>query len=247
MIDWSSVPHRPDLRYTPMERLEVHRPIDRIRFITHACASLIVLDLGAMDETAFQSKQGKGTWLHEEIGKRALQVDGIDSSDRVPFGGLKTGPRSMVHRGDVMDPDAALALVAVTPDVVVAGELIEHLENPLLFLQRLHANPRLAGKALILSTPNATALHNCLIGLCRRESTHHDHLCIFSYKTLSTLCNRAGFEEWIIIPYFSRFTEMKERNRGVRRLLVVAAERVINLIEWLFPLLSFGYIVQIRI
>ena len=246
MIDWSSAPPARDLRYTPLERLSVVRPVDRIRFIAHACSALQVLDLGAMDETAFEAKRGKGTWLHEEIAKHALHVDGIDSSDFVPVGGLKTGPRSMVYRGDVTDPDRFLAMVNV-PDVIVAGELIEHLENPLLFLRRLRSNPQLTGKTLLLSTPNATALHNCLIGLGARESTHHDHLCIFSYKTLSTLCKRAGFEEWVIIPYYSRFTEMKERNTGARRFLVQTGERVTNALEWIFPLMSFGYIVQIRI
>ena len=81
----------------------------------------------------------------------------------------------------------------------------------------------------------------------RRESTHHDHLCILSYKTLATLCTRAGFSEWEIIPYFSRFTEMQERHSGLARLAVRAAQGVVNLLEWMFPLLSFGYIVRIRL
>jgi 2-polyprenyl-3-methyl-5-hydroxy-6-metoxy-1,4-benzoquinol methylase len=70
---------------------------------------------------------------------------------------------------------------------VVAGELIEHLENPLQFLRSFRQVSRLKGKALLLSTPNATAIHNCLIALGNRESTHRDHLRILSFKTLSTL------------------------------------------------------------
>jgi Methyltransferase domain len=132
-------------------------------------------------------------------------------------------------------------------DVIVAGELIEHLQNPLEFLKGFVAIGRLSGKTLIFSTPNATALHNVLIGLARRESTHHDHLCILSYKTLATLCTRAGFSEWEIIPYFSRFTEMQERHSGFSGLAVRAAQRVINWMEWMFPLLSFGYVVRIRV
>ncbi len=106
---------------------------------------------------------------------------------------------------------------------------------------------RLSGKTLILTTPNATALHNVLIGLARRESMHHDHLCVLSYKTLTTLCTRAGFVRWEIIPYFARFTEMQERHAGVGRFGVLAAERTVNLLEWLFPLLSFGYILRIEL
>ncbi len=235
------------LQYTPLERLTVRRPVDRIPFIAQLCSGLRVLDLGAMDETAWQSKRGGGSWLHEEIARRALRVDGFDNSALVPLAGLATGPSSSIRRGDVGDPGQLLSELPETPEVIVAGELIEHLENPLQFLQRFASAPRLVGSTLILSTPNATALHNFLIGLTRRESTHQDHLCILSYKTLTTLCARAGFGEWEIIPYFSRFTEMQARHTGLARFAVRAAERVVNAFEWLFPLASFGFVVRIRL
>jgi len=79
------------------------------------------------------------------------------------------------------------------------------------------------------------------------ESTHEDHLCILSYKTLSTLCMRAGFKDWEIIPYFARFDEMKLRHVGVARLAISLVQRLINSLEWMFPLLSFGYIVRISL
>jgi 2-polyprenyl-3-methyl-5-hydroxy-6-metoxy-1,4-benzoquinol methylase len=235
------------LRYTPLEPISVGRPVDRIKYIAAACAGRRVLDLGAMDETAWQSKRGRGNWLHEEIARVARHVDGIDSSDVIPADGLATARNALIRRGDITELDRLIAESGAVPDVVVAGELIEHLENPLQFLRRVAETSELAGCTLIISTPNATALHNILIGLARRESTHHDHLCILSYKTLMTLCRRAGFSQWEIIPYSSRFTEMQERHSGLSRLAVRAVERIINCVEWLFPLLSFGYIVQVRL
>lgn len=235
------------LDYTPLECLAVGRPVDRISFIARACSGRRVLDLGAMDETAWAAKRGRGTWLHEEIGRSALRVDGIDSSDLIPAGGLCTGSNSRIRRGDICDPQRIVAALEDRPDVVVAGELIEHLENPLQFIRRFTTIERLSGKTLILTTPNATALHNVLIGLANRESTHRDHLSILSYKTLTTLCMRAGVSEWEIIPYYSRFTEMLERHSGLMRLAIRAAQRVVNGFEWLFPLLSFGYVVRIRL
>ena len=238
---------RVELSYTPLERLSVPRPVDRIRYVADACARCRVLDLGAMDETAWRLKRGRGAWLHEEIVRTALRVDGFDNSKLVPPEGLRTGPTSIIKRGNVEDPAQLVAGLTEPPDVVVAGELIEHLENPLGFLKRFAAVERLAGRTLIITTPNATALHNVLVGLARRESTHHDHLCILSYKTLATLCKKAGFPGWQIIPYFARFTEMRERHSGIARLAVCAAERIVNALEWMFPLLSFGYILRIRL
>jgi hypothetical protein len=243
------VPHAPvpPLRYTPLERLSVSRPVDRIEFIAAACSGCRVLDLGAMDETAWQAKRGRGTWLHEEISRTALCVDGVDNSALIPAEGLRTGPNSIIRRGDIADPERLVAELETPPDVVVAGELIEHVESPLQFLKRMAAISSLSGKTLIVSTPNATALHNVLVALARRESTHHDHLCILSYKTLTTLCTRAGFSEWELTPYFARFTEMQERHSGVARFAVGAAESTVNVFEWMFPLLSFGYILRIRL
>lgn len=233
--------------YLPLERLQVPRPVDRISFIKNCCNGKTVLDLGAMDETAYTAKQGRGTWLHEEIAAVAHQVLGIDNSPLVPPDGLRTSKNSTIRLGNIMQVGAMLESESFSPDVIVAGELIEHLENPLLFLKGIRATDRLRGKTLILTTPNATALHNCLIGLISRESTHHDHLCIFSFKTLYTLCNRAGFAEWEIVPYSARFTEMKERNSGFRRSLVCVGEKVINGLEWLFPMMGFGYVVKIQV
>ena len=241
--------------YTPLERLHVPRPVDRILAIKGICAGKKILDLGAMDETAYTSKQGQGTWLHEEIAAVAAEVVGIDSSPIVQSSGLQTKPNATIYLGDIMALDAWLKSgidtdtpqQRFTPDVVVAGELIEHLHNPLMFLQNIKAIESLNGKTLILTTPNATAIHNCLIGLASRESTHQDHLCIFSFKTLSTLCHRAGFSAWEITPYYARFPEMTARQSGLGRLLVAGGEHVINGLEWMFPIMSFGYIVTIKI
>jgi hypothetical protein len=230
------------VRYTPLAKLTIARPVDRISYIQSLCTGKTVLDLGAMDETAFASKRGKGTWLHEELAKVATTVVGVDNSSVVPEQGLRTGERSIIHHGDVHDLEDFLNRHAVVPDVVVAGELIEHVPNPLALLQALATTPSLRGKTLILTTPNATALHNCLIALTGRESTHPDHLLILSYKTLNTLFLRSGCSEWEIRPYYARFTEMKERVGGAHRLLVGMCESAVNAAEALWPLLSFGLI-----
>jgi hypothetical protein len=248
MLSRSSSPATvPKIRYQPLERLPVGRPVDRINFIVSACSQRRVLDLGAMDETAWTTKRGQGTWLHEEISRSALRVDGIDNSPVIPVDGLRTGPNSTIRRGDIAEPESIVAALREEPDVVVAGELLEHLENPLQFLRRFNQIKPLSGKTILISTPNATALHNVLIGFARRESTHHDHLCILSYKTLATLCTRAGFSEFEIIPYFSRFPEMQARHSGLLRILITCGQFVINGLEWMFPLLSFGYIVRVRL
>jgi hypothetical protein len=235
------------LNYTAFERLDVPRPVHRIQYIAQICAGKSVLDLGAMDETAYASKRGRGVWLHEEISKTASRVVGLDSSNVLPSDGLRTAENAEILRGDILDVASFLQRTQFSPDIVVAGELIEHLENPLAFLRSFQHTPALQGKALLLSTPNATAFHNSMIGLGNRESSHADHLCILSFKTLTTLASRAGFSDWRITPYHSDFAEMKLRNSGLRRALVVSGEGVVRMMERMFPLLSFGLILETQI
>lgn len=236
-----------ELRYEPLERLRLPRPVDRVGYVVAACRGRKVLDLGALDETAHGAKRGRGTWLHEAIASVAHRVVGIDASEQVPASGLATAQNAEIRRGDVMALGGWLEANAFTPEVVVAGELIEHLPHPLAFLQSLTAISRLRGATLILTTPNATAVHNVGIALASRESTHHDHLCIFSYKTLHTLCRRAGLRNFEVVPYRAAFPEMRQRNPGWRGAIVAAGEKAVNAVEWLFPLLSFGYVVVAKL
>ena len=148
---------------------------------------------------------------------------------------------------DITGIGATSHAVAASHKIVVAGEVVEHLENPLAFLKSFRRIPQLRGKPLLLSTPNATAIHNCLIALANRESTHPDHLCIFSCKTITTLLTRAGYERCHLTPYHAEFAEMKQRNYGIRKTLVVAGETAIKLVETIFPLLSFGWIAETTI
>jgi SAM-dependent methyltransferase len=228
------------LAYTPLEPLTVGRPVDRAGFILERCRDRLVLDLGCYDETAL-AKRDTGQWLHGAIAGVARGVLGVDSSERLPPDGLPTGPRSRIVRGDITALDRILGATEV--EVVVAGELIEHLRDPLAFLEQLRR--LLPGRELVVTTPNATALHNVLLGLASRESNHPDHLQVFSFKTLSTLCLRAGFQAWSIIPYHVYFAEMALRVSGAKRLGVRAAERAVNLAERMFPLLAGGLIVHV--
>lgn len=231
------------LTYDTLERLSVGRPVDRLNFIAELCRGKRVLDVGCLDETALV-KRDTENWLHGRIGSVADRVIGIDNSANIPIDGLQTGPRSIIVRGNGIDP-AVPELHDMEVDQIVAGEFIEHIDEPLLFFRNLKR--RFPGRELVLSTPNGTSLANVLLGLIRREAQHPDHVHVFTYKVLNTLCLRAGFEDWEIIPYHFYATEMKLRSRGFTRFAAALAERAIRGVERFCPLLCFGYLVRVRL
>ncbi len=231
------------LDYSNFERLPIPQPVDRLAYIAEVCRGKFVLDIGCLDETALV-KQDSPYWLHRRISQTATQVLGVDNSRLVPAEGIPTGPNSRIIRGDATDRKA-LGDAIDQIDIVVAGEFIEHIEDPSAFLRMMKQS--FNGKTLLLSTPNGMSISNSVMGIFRREVQHPDHLHNFTFKTLNTVCIRAGFREWQILPYRFFATEMILRTKGPTRAAAMCAEGAFRLAERLFPNLSFGYIVHIEI
>ena len=229
--------------YRTLARLRPGQPVDRLRYVAEACRDRVVLDIGCLDETV-QAKRNTQDWLHGRIAQVARRVIGIDASDGLPAEGLQTGPTSHIYKGDGINPtltgpdDRAI-------EVVVAGEFIEHIPSPLAFLENIR--DRFPGRQLLLTTPNGTSFANGLLGTLGREAQHPDHLMTSTYKTLNTLCMRAGFVRWNIVPYRFFATEMKLASGAAARLLLSGAEAGIRVVERMCPLRAFGYIVHVTI
>jgi SAM-dependent methyltransferase len=230
------------LAFTPFEKLPIGKPVDRISYVAEQCRGRSVLDLGCYDETALL-KKNSGDWLHEQIATVAKSVVGLDNSSGIPAEGIATGPTSRIMPGDVTNADHLIS-ASRDAEVIVACELIEHLPDTLSFFRDL--KEICSGRRLIVSTPNATSITNGLLATARRESTHVDHLQIYSYKTLSTLCIRAGFKDWTILPYHVRYSEIALRTAGWKHAVVRGVERAVNFAEWIWPMSAGGIILHVN-
>jgi SAM-dependent methyltransferase len=233
---------RKRLTYETLEPLAIDRPVDRLTLIEEICRGKRVLDLGCLDETALVKRDTRH-WLHGRISRVAAKVVGVDMSALVPDEGLVTGPISTIYKGDATDPTIPVKDADI--DVIVAGEFIEHIESPLSFFRTMKR--RFPGRELIVSTPNGLAFANTMLGAIRREAQHPDHIHVFTFKILNTIADRAALEDWEIVPYRFYATEMIMNSAGAKRALTIIAERVIRLVERMFPLLSFGYVVRARL
>ena len=239
----SSPPLPMNLKYETLEKLAVPRPVDRLDFITDCCVGKVVLDIGCFDETALVKRETKH-WLHGRLAVKAKLVVGVNNSSKIPPAGLRTGENATIYRGDGVHVDESLTGCNVY-DVIVAGEFIEHIENPSEFFREMKT--RFVGFELIISTPNGVSFANTLLGFIGREVQHHDHLHNFTFKILNTLCLRSDFKSWEIIPYRFYATEMILNSNGAKRVVVSLVERLIRLVERMFPLLCFGYILRIKL
>ena len=224
---------------SPLAPIKLARPTSRIELMKSRCVGMNILDIGCLDETAFESKIRSGFWLHEEIASVAKSVIGIDNSDVLKQAPIETGFSTIVFE-DIFTLEPANY---PNIDVIVMGELIEHLVNPLSVLSQLVG--KFPKSSIVLSTPNATGITNVIGALVNRESNHPDHVAIYSYKTLCTLMSRLENVDFQIQPYLTLYSEAVLRNKGLKRKAVLLINAIINRIEWLRPFYSGGFVVTI--
>jgi hypothetical protein len=232
----------PPLEYHPLEKLPLARPVDRYEYVREQCRGKRVLDLGAYDETEVERAQhASWRWLHAEIAGTAAAVLGIDASPALPAGGIVTrvGTRIVPGRAE----DLSGPLKEFRPDLVVAGEFIEHTQDTLGWLSRLAAMA--PGVSFLATTPNATSIVNLLLAFLGRENNHQDHLHIYSYKTLATLAARVPLDSPRLTPYLYDPHLFRGRLPGPLAPVVSATELLfLRPVQHLFPLTAFGWILE---
>jgi len=77
-------------------------------------------------------------------------------------------------------------------DIVLASHLIEHLNEPFLFLKEVHRILKDEGK-IFITTPNINGLQAYIYG-GKWRSAIFDHLYLFSAHTLKKMLKRTGFK-----------------------------------------------------
>lgn len=180
--------HSPEYLARMMHPLPAASVVDRVAFILDVVRGKRVLEFGASGP------------LHQAIVHVASECLGVDraaSAGVVGFDLDAIAPAAAADLGSCpwrVGPPLLFfqeGKGAFTPEIIVCGEVIEHLSNPGWFFTRLkHQYP---GIAVIVTVPNAFNA----IGprhLARGfENVNIDHVAWYSHRTLRTLVERAGY------------------------------------------------------
>ena len=164
--------------------------VDREAYVINKARGKRVLHLGAADTPYTWEAINAGTWLHQKLTDVASACVGLDL-DAETVTRLRHDHRVtnlVVGNCEALSPELLGQF-----DLIVAGEMIEHLNNPGLFLES--ARGVLApGGELLVTTINAFCLRRFLRIPFGTESVHPDHTYYFSHCTLNTLVRRFGYE-----------------------------------------------------
>lgn len=142
-------------------------------------------------------------WLHGRLAEISKRVLGVDiQKERV---------EKLKKRGyDVVQGDVTTINLKEKFDVILAGDLIEHLSNQGLFLENMKKHLKSDG-FLILTTSNALQIPSYLITYLRleRQICLEEHTCFHTSDTIKVLAEKHGFDIVELWYYFGRPSKKK--------------------------------------
>lgn len=162
-----------------------------------------VLDIGCAELIGSTiDKKKKSRWIHAKISKVAKELTGVDINEEQVVLLKEMGYNIVVGDAEIID-------LGHDFDVIVAGELIEHLSNPGIFLDNMKRHLKGDG-IFILTTPNRfdfmtflrSFLHNTIPSYNKPIAKHVTY---FDENSISALLKRHGFEP-IEIAYYWTFS-----------------------------------------
>ena len=163
----------------------------RIEYLLRLVSGRKVLHIGCCDHIELiEKKIASRTWLHGLFLEKAFECWGIDiNAEGVEY--VKSLGIKNVYCCDVTKtiPHSVLENQF---DVVVLGEMVEHLDAPVDFLNALRRN--LSGSyELVVTVPNAFFLENFINVLGRFERINSDHRAWYTTYTISKILSQAGY------------------------------------------------------
>lgn len=158
---------------------------NRIDIIRDYARNKVVLDVGCVDHDAGQ-ESSNSPWLHGVMKNVAKEITGVDFENEEVNKLNKKGYNIVVGNVETIN-------LGKFYDLIVAGELIEHLSNPGIFLDNMNKQLKEDGR-LILTTPNTYCLRYVLKNIVTGMVVPNpQHTFYFDYFTLKELCERHNF------------------------------------------------------
>ena len=213
-----------------VHRLPPARLVDRTEYLVDSVRGRRVVHVGFVDSGCWDYHDQFDSWLHAHLDRSATELIGLDLDE--------AGVQRAVEQGfpayavDCSDAERVAALGLEPADVVVAGEIIEHLDDSGSFLEGLHSLVRPGGR-LLVTTPNASGLLNAgAAALAGYEVNHPDHVTLYSCFTLMNLLERHGWrtdEVATYVPVLKEFGALRGRMKvlGAGASVVLGAERLL--------------------
>jgi hypothetical protein len=192
--------------------------IYRDEFLIKQSKEKHILHFGFLDHpTILDKKILNNSWLHNKLLKVCKSCAGTDiNHEGLNYISSKYNIKD-IHIFDVTSETIPKKLLKRKFDLILLPDVIEHIENPVLFLNSLRKKFSNQVKTIIITTPNAFNLNNFFNIFKNREIINSDHRFWFTPYTLIKILNDSGFT--IKSLYFSEHSKIS-RKKILKNLII---------------------------
>jgi SAM-dependent methyltransferase len=210
--------------------------VDRDNWLLQRAANRKVMHVGCTDAPLTKTKATRKQLLHQKLAAVCKELIGVDL-DLASLDYLrKEHGITNLYCHNIENLDSFPNQEKV--DVLMAGEVLEHLNNVGLFFENCRTRLQKDGVVLV-TVPNALSIKRMMSSLVKRkEHVHADHTSYFSPSTLSCIADRHKFSMSGMGMYLWRNPTLSNR------LANAIARSIICLTQ--FPLFADGIVVVFR-
>jgi len=170
--------------------------VDRTKFITEFCRGKNVIHLGAAqgsddnDLDLFRKNISSEKYIHRVVSTVSRKAIGIDYN---PFfiEEMKKSGFTNIFYGDI-EKEETLEIKDFEPDVILLGEILEHLSNPGNAIKNILKKLATDKTTVLITIPNGLTFSNFIFALLGKESHDPDHSLLFTPRIISNLLNKNG-------------------------------------------------------
>lgn len=159
-----------------------------------------------------EEKVRKNIWLHGELEKYCKNVIGIDIDQQaVDYINQKKYCSQSVYCADITESDIFEKFLLNEYEYILLGEIVEHVDNPVLFLKRMKENVQSFGfmGKFIITVPNAFCFLKNPIYQKGIEIINSDHRYWFTPFTIAKIMIQAN-----IMPLELLFANYGKESNG---------------------------------
>jgi len=175
--------------------------LTHLDFLGHYVAGKTVLDVGCVEHAA--SSEESERCLHRRLVESAKSVLGIYIVEKEV--------EELRRRGyKIICADAMTESLGQTFDVIVVGEVIEHVVNPGALLTNMRRHLNEDGR-LVLTTPHTFYFLNVLAAFCswQKRFWHPDHVAWYEPYVLSSMLRKTVYDPEVCY-YFNRSRKLRK-------------------------------------
>ncbi len=173
---------------------ELFEETTRISLLKKTATHKKIIHVGCVDHLPLiESKITNNIWMHGQLSEAASTIIGVDiNKEGIDYLQLKLDINNVVC-ADITTDDIP-EINGQKWDYLILGEVIEHVDNPVYFLQAIREKYKNIVNEIIITAPNIL-VKNRVLNMSKNsaEQINSDHKYWFSPYTLSKIISQAGY------------------------------------------------------